>query len=231
MTDDVTAETGAQIPVPSSTGLRSWAVLLIVLAVAGSAFAVGRFSAFGTSPSVPGGSSPEAGFARDMQVHHTQAIEMAMTIYRKTEDEGIRTLAFDIATAQAGQRGEFYDWLVQWGLPQASTAPLMQWMVGHPAHNHGTQAQQPSDEELRAQMGMATPAQLAQLDAETGVAADCTFLGLMIRHHEGAIPMAQALVDLGSDPRAVQVAGGVIETQSAEIDLMRSIQQRLGCEG
>ncbi len=231
MTDDVTAETGAQVPDPSSTGLRWWAVLLIVLAVAGSAFAVGRFSAFGTSPSVPGGSSPEAGFARDMQVHHTQAIEMAMTIYRKTEDEGIRTLAFDIATAQAGQRGEFYDWLVQWGLPQGSTAPLMQWMVGHPAHDHGTASAQPSDEELRAEMGMATPAQLAQLDAETGVAADCTFLDLMIRHHQGAIPMAQALVDLGSDPRAVQVAGGVIETQSAEIDLMRSIQQRLGCGG
>ncbi|WJM17251.1 DUF305 domain-containing protein [Microbacterium arborescens] len=211
--------------------MRWWAVLLIVLAVAGAAFAVGRFSAFGTSPAVPGDSSPEAGFARDMQVHHTQAIEMAMTIYRKTEDEGIRTLAFDIATAQAGQRGEFYDWLVQWGLPQGSTAPLMQWMVGHPAHDHGTASAQPSDEELRAEMGMATPAQLAQLDAETGVAADCTFLDLMIRHHQGAIPMAQALVDLGSDPRAVQVAGGVIETQSAEIDLMRSIQQRLGCGG
>ncbi|MGR6740595.1 MULTISPECIES: DUF305 domain-containing protein [Microbacterium] len=231
MTDDVAVGTGPQASVPPPPGMRWWAVLLIVLAVAGAAFAVGRFSAFGTSPAVPGDSSPEAGFARDMQVHHTQAIEMAMTIYRKTEDEGIRTLAFDIATAQAGQRGEFYDWLVQWGLPQGSTAPLMQWMVGHPAHDHGTASAQPSDEELRAEMGMATPAQLAQLDAETGVAADCTFLDLMIRHHQGAIPMAQALVDLGSDPRAVQVAGGVIETQSAEIDLMRSIQQRLGCGG
>lgn len=231
MTDDVAVDTGPQASVPPPPGMRWWAVLLIVIAVAGAAFAVGRFSAFGTSPAVPGDSSPEAGFARDMQVHHTQAIEMAMTIYRKTEDEGIRTLAFDIATAQAGQRGEFYDWLVQWGLPQGSTAPLMQWMVGQPSHDHGTASARPSDEELRAEMGMATPAQLAQLDAETGVAADCTFLDLMIRHHQGAIPMAQALVDLGSDPRAVQVAGGVIETQSAEIDLMRSIQQRLGCGG
>ena len=40
--------------------------VLIVLAVAGAAFAVGRFSAFGTSPSVPGNSSPEAGFARSL---------------------------------------------------------------------------------------------------------------------------------------------------------------------
>lgn len=218
-------------PGAPAQGLHWWAVLLIVVAVAGAAFAIGRFTAFGTSPAVPGDASPEAGFARDMQVHHTQAIEMAMTIYRKTDDEGVRTLAFDIATAQAGQRGEFYDWLVQWGLSQGSSAPLMQWMAGHPEHGHGAAVEQPSDAELRDEMGMATPAQLAELDAATGTAADCRFLGLMIRHHQGAIPMAQALVDLGSDPRAVQVAGGIIQTQSAEIDLMRSLQQRLGCEG
>ncbi|QLD11163.1 DUF305 domain-containing protein [Microbacterium oleivorans] len=216
---------------PPARGLRWWAVLLVVIAVAGVAFAVGRFSAFGTSPAVPGDASPEAGFARDMQVHHTQAIEMAMTIYRKTDDEGVRTLAFDIATAQAGQRGEFFDWLVQWGLPQASTAPLMQWMAGLPEHSHGGGAERPSDDELRDEMGMATPAQLAELDSATGSAADCLFLGLMIRHHQGAIPMAQALVELGSDPRALQVAGGIVQTQSAEIDLMRSLQQQLGCEG
>ena len=216
---------------PPARGLRWWAVLLVVIAVAGAAFAVGRFSAFGTSPAVPGDGSPEAGFARDMQVHHTQAIEMAMTIYRKTEDEGVRTLSFDIATAQAGQRGEFFAWLVQWGLPQASTAPLMQWMVGHPAHSHGGAGEQPTDRELRDEMGMATPEQLAELDAATGTPADCLFLDLMIRHHQGAIPMAQALVDLGDDPRAVQVAGGIIQTQGAEIDLMRSLQTTLGCEG
>ncbi|SDQ24184.1 DUF305 domain-containing protein [Microbacterium sp. cf332] len=231
MTDEVAAGTEAHGAVPPQSGLRWWAVVLIVLTVAGAAFAIGRFSAFGTSPATPGNASPEAGFARDMQVHHTQAVEMAMTIYRKTDDEGIRTLSFDIATAQAGQRGEFYDWLVKWNLPQASSAPLMQWMVGHPAHDHGTAGEPQTDEELRVEMGMATPAQLAQLDAETGTAADCTFLDLMIRHHQGAIPMAQALVDLGSDPRAVQVAGGIIETQSAEIDLMQSLQQRLGCGG
>ncbi|MDD7929059.1 DUF305 domain-containing protein [Microbacterium thalli] len=215
----------------SPAGLRWWGVLLIVLAVAGAAFAVGRFTAFGTSAPVPGESSPEAGFARDMQVHHTQAIEMAMTIYRKTDDEGIRTLSFDIATAQAGQRGEFYDWLVRWGLPQRSSAPLMQWMQSVPEHAHGTAAQPLSDDELTTEMGMATPAQLAELDAATGTAADCLFLELMIRHHEGAVPMAEALVDLGSDPRAVQVAGGIVQTQSAEIDLMRSVQTRLGCGG
>lgn len=217
-------------PAPPSRGLQWWAVLLIVVVIAGAAFAIGRFTAFGTSPQTPGTSSPEAGFARDMQVHHTQAIEMAMTIYRKTDDDDVRTLAYDIATAQAGQRGEFYDWLVQWGLSQASTVPLMTWMADDPEHGHGAAAEPLTDDELRAEMGMASPDELAQLDAATGTAADCLFLDLMIRHHQGAIPMGEALARLGSDPRAVQVGAGVAQTQTAEIGIMRSIQQRLGCE-
>ena len=41
--------------------------------------------------------SAEAGFARDMQVHHGQAVEMAMDIYRTTENPDVRVLAYDIA--------------------------------------------------------------------------------------------------------------------------------------
>lgn len=214
---------------PPARGLRWWAVLLIVVAVAGATFAIGRFTAFGTSPVTPGTSSPEAGFARDMQIHHTQAIEMSMTIYRKTQDEDVRTLSYDIATAQAGQRGEFYDWLVQWGLPQVSTVPLMTWMADDPEHGHGAADEPLTDQQLRDEMGMATDEQLAQLDAATGTAADCLYLDLMIRHHQGAIPMGEALARLGTDPRAVQVGAGVAQTQTAEIGIMRSIQERLGC--
>ena len=72
-----------------------------------------------------------------MQVHHAQAIEMAMEIYRKTDDDELRVLSYDIATGQAGQRGEMFDWLVQWGLPQ-SGGPMMAWMAASEAgHDHG----------------------------------------------------------------------------------------------
>jgi uncharacterized protein (DUF305 family) len=226
VTDDLAVETESQGSVPPPTGLRWWAVLLIVLAVAGAAFAVGRFSAFGTSPSVPGNSSPEAGFARDMQVHHTQAIEMAMEIYRKTDDPELRILAYDIATTQSGQRGEMYGWLVQWGLSQ-SGGPLMSWMDASSEHGHDAAAK--TDDELRAEMGMASDAELAELAAATGTAADCDFLALMIRHHEGAIPMAEAVIELGDEPRVLGVAQAMAEGQAAEIDAMRAIQSRLAC--
>ncbi len=220
----------------SSTGnSRRWFVVVVALIlIAGLAFAVGRFSTFGAqaTASAPGTTSPEAGFSRDMQVHHAQAIEMAMEIYRKTDDDELRVLSYDIATGQAGQRGEMYDWLVKWGLPQ-SGGPMMQWMDASDAgHAHGGASAEPmTDEEAHAAMGMASAAEIAALKAATGQAADCQFLALMIRHHEGAIPMAEALLELGSDPRALEVATAIKNGQTAEIDAMTSIQTRLGCTG
>ncbi len=80
-------------------------------------------------------------------------------------------------------------------------------------------------------MGMASDAELAELRAASGQEADCLFLDLMIRHHEGAIPMADALLELGSDPRALAVADSMKKGQTAEIDAMHSIRTRLTCAG
>lgn len=218
---------------PARTLPPWWAVLLVALAAVVAAFAIGRFSTFGAAaPGPPTTDSPEAGFARDMQVHHAQAVEIAMDIYRSSENDGIRVLAYDIATTQSAQRGEFFDWLVKWNLPQAG-GPLMAWMTdAGTGHLHGDTAGTGtplSDDELMRQMGMASADELAAMRAATAAEADCDFLALMIRHHEGAIPMAEALVKLGSEPRALQVAQGVIDTQSAEIDLMTSLQRGLAC--
>jgi uncharacterized protein (DUF305 family) len=214
-------------------GSRRWLVIVMALVlIAALGFAVGRFSTFGaqTADAAPGTDSPEAGFSRDMQVHHAQAIELAMEIYRKTDDEELRVLAYDIATGQAAQRGEMYDWLVRWGLSQ-SGGPTMQWMDAAAAvHEHGGASTEPmTDEEARAAMGMASAEEIAALQAATGQEADCRFLTLMIRHHEGAIPMAQALLELGTDPRALEVAQSIENGQTSEIDAMQSLQARLGC--
>ncbi|WP_344065338.1 DUF305 domain-containing protein [Microbacterium pumilum] len=212
---------------------RGLLIALSLVLVIALGFAIGRFSTFGASPSsAPASDSAEAGFARDMQVHHAQAVEMAMEIYRKTDDPDLRVLAYDIATGQAGQRGEMYDWLVQWGLPQ-SGAPMMAWMTESDAgHEHGGSSAPPlTDDQAREAMGMATDAEISALAAATGSDADCMFLSLMIRHHEGAIPMAEAVIELGSEPRVREVAQSMKATQTAEIDAMESMQSRLGCSG
>ncbi|MFT4220484.1 MAG: DUF305 domain-containing protein [Microbacterium sp.] len=205
-------------------------VAVAVLAAAALAFGIGRFTAFDTGGSTApaeAANAADAGFARDMQTHHAQAVEMAMTAYRSTADDELRALAYDIATGQAAQSGQMYEWLVGWGLPQAGDPPML-WMSEHAGHGEAM-----TDAELREAMGMATDAELSALRAAPAGSAegDCLFLRLMVRHHEGAISMVAAVLERGSQPRVLEVAGAMKATQSAEIDAMRGMQRSLGCAG
>ncbi|WP_291045115.1 DUF305 domain-containing protein [Herbiconiux sp.] len=113
------------------------AAVVVVVAV----FSAGWLAA----PRVPTPSdgSVEAGFARDMQTHHNQAVEMSLIVRDVTDDPEVRSLAYDIATSQSQQSGQMYAWLNMWGLSQASTRPVMSWMLqptldgSDSAHGHG----------------------------------------------------------------------------------------------
>ena len=59
----------------------------------------------------PGDDSAEAGFARDMMVHHAQAVQMAEIVRDKTQSDDIRLLASDIALTQQAQIGIMQGWL------------------------------------------------------------------------------------------------------------------------
>lgn len=217
---------------------------LAVVAAAALAFGIGRFTAFDTGGAVGAAATPdtrsaEAGFARDMQLHHAQAVDMAMETYRKTNDDEIRMMAYDMATAQSAQIGEMYSWLVNWGLPQRGD-PLMTWMGhgatagqdgadGHAGHGPQPAASAPSELELYDAMGMARAEQLAQLTAATGTEADCLFLSLMTRHHVGGIEMIDAVLELGRDQRVMVVASAMNEVQQFELDAMQASSVRLGC--
>ena len=89
---------------------RAWpliVVAVVVVVVTGAlAFSAGRLSV--AAAQTPSGTSAEAGFARDMQVHHQQGVELAMIVRDRTDDEATRTLAYDIATTQAQQAGQLF---------------------------------------------------------------------------------------------------------------------------
>jgi uncharacterized protein (DUF305 family) len=185
--------------------------LIAIAALALPAFAIGRISVLiATSP---GTTSAEAGYARDMQTHHDQGVEMAMLIRDRTEDDAVRLLAYDIATTQGHQSGQLYAWLTSWGLPQASPAPPMAWM-GDGEHGHAEGAAMP---------GLATPQQLEELRAATGVEAERLFLRLMIGHHRGAVEMSEAVLDRTDDQMVATFAGSVVASQSSEIGLMEEM--------
>jgi uncharacterized protein (DUF305 family) len=161
----------------------------------------------------PGDGSPEAGFARDMIVHHAQAVEMAETVRDRTESEEIGILATDITLTQQAQIGMMLGWLDVWGLPTTSTEPAMAWM-GHP-----TEGRMP---------GMASPEAVNRLGELPPQEADELFLRLMIEHHRAAIPMSEAVLEQSNHPAVEDLAGAIASSQRAEIKTMQAMLQDMG---
>lgn len=207
----------------------------VVVAIAASAvfllvgvFAAGRLTA--PIAASPGNDSAEAGFARDMQVHHQQAVELALIVRDLTDDQDVRLLAYDIATSQSQQAGQMFGWLADWRLPQASPVPEMTWM-SRPALD-GTSHDDMAGMDATASAthtpgspmpGYATAEQIAELRALSGVEAEKYFLGLMITHHEGGVVMADALLERSAHPVVTALARSIVTAQSSEIELMTTM--------
>jgi uncharacterized protein (DUF305 family) len=188
---------------------------IVVSAVAGAALA--SFLTDGPAEVAvdltPAEDSAEAGFARDMMVHHAQAVEMAEIVRDRTQSEEIRTLAADISLSQQAQIGRMHGWLEAWGLPATSKEPAMTWM-GHP-----TEGRMP---------GMAAPKDIDELYNASPEEADVLFLQLMIPHHEAALPMAEAALERTDRPEVKRLAGAIAASQEAEIRMMQALLQKRG---
>ncbi|MCA1270293.1 DUF305 domain-containing protein, partial [Streptomyces sp. 7G] len=175
----------------------------------------------------PAPDSADAGFARDMAVHHQQAVEMSFIVRDRTEDEDVRRLAYDIANTQANQRGMLLGWLDLWGLPKVAGGdqPPMAWMgggEGDGGHEHGGhQPDRGSDGVLMA--GMASRAELERLARLDGRQAEVFYLQLMTDHHKGGVAMAEACASRCAVPVEQRLAQGMVEGQQSELGLMRDM--------
>ncbi|MFG2594290.1 DUF305 domain-containing protein [Streptomyces sp. NPDC048438] len=171
----------------------------------------------GAPGAVPTESSVDVGFARDMSVHHQQAVEMAFIVRDRTEDEDVRRLAYDIINTQANQRGMMLGWLESWDRPKSSDRPPMEWM-GHPVT--------PSDGSLMP--GMATDTQLEALRAAEGRDAEVLFLRLMTVHHRAGADMARAAAGPAGTDEIRDLAAGMARAQESEISLMADMLKARG---
>lgn len=68
---------------------------------------------------------------------------------------------------------------------------------------------------------------MRQLEQAQGQEATRLYLERMIRHHEGAVEMAQDEIDSGQNPQAIQLAEHMAEAQTAEITEMEQMLQNL----
>ena len=206
------------------------AVVASVLVIV-AAFAAGSLSA--PVATAPSNTSAEAGFARDMQTHHNQAVEMSFIIRDLTDDADVRLLAYDIANSQSQQAGQMNGWLTVWNLPQTAPEPEMTWMsrpaltgVSHEGMSEmGTG--ETSHEPGSPMPGMATADQLAALKAATGDEAVRQYLTLMIAHHLGGVEMADAVL-VRTEERVVRsLAASIVKAQSSEIGYMQDLLDAL----
>ena len=64
----------------------------------------------------------------------------------------------------------------------------------------------------------------AMLDGKTGDAFDQAFLKEMIVHHEGAVAMAEKVLEVSKRPELIKLANDIIKAQTTEIEMMKQWQ-------
>jgi uncharacterized protein (DUF305 family) len=136
-------------------------------------------------------------FLQMMIPHHEQAVVMSKLASSQGASPEVLKLADAIAAAQGPEIEQMRTWLEDSG---AGTA-----MGGHAMHMDGVL----SDE------------QMAELSNAKGADFDRLYLEGMIGHHEGAITMAQDVIDNGENPTVIALAQKIIDAQTAEIAQMK----------
>jgi uncharacterized protein (DUF305 family) len=157
------------------------------------------------SQSDTSGSAVDVGFLQDMRTHHEQAVEMAFTYLGLPDTNPVlRTVAGSIVVGQEIEIGRMIQMLRDMHAPEAAeTDQAMGWM------GHSVPASQ--------MPGMATEAQLEQLAASSGAAADQLFVELMTAHHKGGIEMANDAATRASLEKVRSMAASMASAQQSDI--------------
>lgn len=164
-------------------------------------------------PPVAPASEADVAFLSGMIHHHAQALVMAGWAESHGASEAIQILSGRITVSQQDEIALMQLWLRDHGIEPPEVAPMVATPTGGIVHDHGTMMP-----------GMLTQEQMAELDAARGREFDRLFLTYMIRHHEGAIEMVDALFATdggGVDDSVYKFASDTFADQGSEIDRMQ----------
>lgn len=144
-------------------------------------------------------------FAQGMIPHHQQATEMADIAL--DPNMGASAQVRDLATRiKGGQDPEIQlmtGWLTAWAQPVQS--------------NMGT------GHDMSSIDGMMSAEEMDSLGTITGADFDKMWMEMMVRHHQGAIAMAQTAKAAGSNTEVLALADQVIAAQQSEITEMQTL--------
>ena len=139
-------------------------------------------------------SSDDIAFAEMMIPHHVQAIEMSEIAFLNTTNPDVLQLAQEIKVTQSPE----IDLMMSWTGVKAST---------HAGHMMD---------------GMLSQNELSDLREAKDKAFDRLFLEGMIKHHEGAIEMAQD-VAASKNKDVANLSAAIISAQELEISKMKEL--------
>jgi uncharacterized protein (DUF305 family) len=183
-----------------SIGIRITAVLAAVVTTA-------AVSSCGGSSPTPAAQSAEHNsadvtFAQNMIPHHQQALDMSAMVPSRTTNRELIVMAKQIALDQQAEIDTLKGLLQEWGEPAAAD---------HMGHDD------------MGMDGMVDAATMDKLPTLNGTAFDDLWLRSMIRHHQGAVAMAEPEVAHGQNPTAVKTAKIIVKWQQFEIGQMHAM--------
>ncbi|MFC8665197.1 DUF305 domain-containing protein [Streptomyces sp. NPDC057199] len=148
----------------------------------------------------------DVAFATEMIQHHRQAVDMAGMADSRGSSQEVKDLATKIKGAQDPEIKTMSGWLTSWG---EQVPEDMSGMEGH---------------DMTSEMpGMMSSEDMDKLEKASGAEFDTMFLEMMVKHHEGAIEMAETEKKGGKDDAAQKLADDVVTAQTAEIEQMKKL--------
>lgn len=143
-------------------------------------------------------------FAQMMIPHHEQAIEMSdMALDPTTQaSKEVVDLATQIKAAQDPEIKQMKDLLTAWAQPLTADSDM----------DHGSKMG-----------GMLSMDDMEKLGSLKGPDFDYFWAQSMIAHHEGAIEMAEVVLDDGANGEALALANKIVSAQATEIDILKAI--------
>jgi uncharacterized protein (DUF305 family) len=169
----------------------------------------------GSPAAAASASTADVSFAQLMIPHHQQAVQMADMAITNASSPEVKKLAEQIKAAQGPEISMMQSWLTGWG-------------VGD--HMEGMDPSAPVNGDMggmdmggMSASGMMTQQDMDKLSTATGSDFDRMWLQMMIAHHQGAVTMAQQVLDTTTNPDVQKLAQAVVDGQTQEIDTMQQL--------
>ncbi|MFB9315001.1 MULTISPECIES: DUF305 domain-containing protein [Nocardioides] len=174
-----------------------------------------------TEPSATEHNDADVTFASDMLQHHAQALSMVDLTQGRTLDPEVQAIADEIREAQAPEIESFSSWLTDWDEEVPAT------MRDHANADHDIDDSGDMGDSMEGMdtdmPGMMSANEMTALESAPDSEFQDMWLTMMIEHHTGAVQMANTETEGGQYKPAIDLARNIIESQSAEIETMKTL--------